>query len=508
MFRLFRDQKIGVKMMVGFVAISIITLLVGGLGAYYVQKESDSLALIYQRHVSGINDLKQAQISLLNALSGQKNALVALNPEQRESSLRSMQEAQAAFSDIMQRLAASIKDENEQQLREQIDNHFRVFSQTNADIAASLRSDQAEKAFQLANAAGLKSFEDAQRVLDQFVNVRKQESDREYQTSLERNRTARAWLIGLALVGTFLGLAVGYIVASNVTKPIKQMVAGLRRLEAGDLTHQMHLASRDEMGELAAAYNSFTSRLRHVLGEVQAAATRVGEEVARLSSAAADAGMLSGAAQRKNAAGTLTVEETAAAMARIAEAAESNASLAERAAEEFNVAQVSAVEGREAVEKMVQAVSEINESSQKISQIIHVMDEIALQTNLLALNAAVEAAHAGEEGKGFAVVASEVRSLAQRSAEAAKEIAVLIEESVNRAKAGRELAGSSGEALADMARRVEQVSSLVNSISEASRRQKEAMRDATIAISAIDQTMQQNAREVVSLKKAVSYFRV
>jgi methyl-accepting chemotaxis protein len=157
---------------------------------------------------------------------------------------------------------------------------------------------------------------------------------------------------------------------------------------------------------------------------------------------------------------------------------------------------------------MVQAVSEIDESSKKIAQIIHVMDEIALQTNLLALNAAVEAAHAGEEGKGFAVVAAEVRQLAQRSAEAAKEIAALIEDSVAKAEAGRELAGSSGAAIQDMARRVDQISELVSRISRGSSEQREAMRGATAAISAIDRTMQQNAQEVVRLREAVSYFRL
>ncbi len=498
---LLRNQKLSVKMMIGFLATAVITLAVGGLGVLYVQKESDALALIYQRHVSGINDLKQAQIELLHALSGQKNSLVAYTPEQREENLRAMQQAQSSFAQILTRVGGGINTPLERQLHTEIESRFQAFRKANEEIAQYLRSDQAEQAFQLSNGAGLKSFQEAQTVLEKLVNNRKSESDREYQSSMSRNVTARMWLIGLALLGSVLGLGFGTWIASTVVGPVRQMVAGLKSLEQGDLTHQLNIDSRDEMGELASAYNSFTTRLRGVLADVQSAAGRVGEEVARLSSAARHAGT-------RRASDTLTVEETAEAMSRIAQASDSNAALAARAAEEFSEAHSSAIHGREAVSKMVQAVTEIDESSKKISQIIHVMDEIALQTNLLALNAAVEAAHAGEEGKGFGVVASEVRSLAQRSAEAAKEIAGLIDESVSKAKTGRELAQRSGEALDDMARRVEQVRGLVNNISKESQAQREAMKGATVAISAIDRTMRQNAQEVGTLQEAVSYFRV
>ncbi len=500
--RLWTDWKLSAKMMAGFAATAILTLGVGGLGAFYVQQESSSLALIYQRHVSGIENLKQAQIELLHALSGQKNALVAFTPEQRESNLRAMTQAQTAFAGVLSRVGESVADDGERQLHNRIEGLFRAFSDTNANIAASLRSDQADKAFGLSNSVSLNSFQDAQEALGQFVKVRKSESDREYQSSMARNRTARISLIGLALVGGGMGLLIGLVVARSVARPLKEMVYGLQRLEAGDLSHEVDSSSQDEVGELAAAYNSFTVRLRGILSDVQAASRRVGEAVARLSSSAAGGHRAGGAA------GTLTVEETAEAMATIAQAAESNAALAADAASQSANAHSSAQRGREAVSRMVQAVTEINESSRKISQIVNVMDEIALQTNLLALNAAVEAAHAGEEGKGFAVVASEVRRLAQRSAEAAKEIAGLIEESTQKAGVGRELATRTGNALQEMADSVDRVNQLIGDIARGSSEQREAMRGATVAISAIDRTMQQNAREVESLRESVSYFRV
>jgi methyl-accepting chemotaxis protein len=195
-------------------------------------------------------------------------------------------------------------------------------------------------------------------------------------------------------------------------------------------------------------------------------------------------------------------------MTQIAKSAETNAWLADSMASKFAAAQAGAANGRRSVERMVEAVSDIHVSSQKIAHIVHVMDEIALQTNLLALNAAVEAAHAGERGMGFGVVADEVRSLARRSAEAAKDIEALISESVEKARAGKNLAAQSGESLAEMTTRVDEVSELVKQIATSSQQQREAMRGAHSSISLIDRTMQQNMKELNKLHQDVAFFQV
>ena len=202
------------------------------------------------------------------------------------------------------------------------------------------------------------------------------------------------------------------------------------------------------------------------------------------------------------------MEETAAMMLEIAKTAQSNASLASSAASQFTAASESTVQAQSAMAQMIGAVSEINDSGQKISKIIHVMDEIALKTNLLALNAAVEAAHAGVHGRGFAVVAAEVRSLAQRSAEAAKDITALITDSASKGVAGKNLAIRSGEALGQITRHMHEVSALVSNISLESNQQHQAIEGATRSMSAIDKTMQQNAAEVAHLREVVGYFKV
>jgi methyl-accepting chemotaxis protein len=286
-----------------------------------------------------------------------------------------------------------------------------------------------------------------------------------------------------------------------VAKPQRRLMTGLEKIEEGDLTWPLDIRSNDEVGLVAQAYERFTARLRGVVRDVQSAAVRVSDAVALVSAGAGGRGA-PGAAS-----GAPTLEETSAAMRQIASAAQQNAALAGDAARQFDAANHSAAGGREAVEQMIAAVSDIDASSKKISKIIHVMDEIALQTNLLALNAAVEAAHAGEEGKGFAVVATEVRNLAQRSAEAAKDITALIADSGQKSSAGKDLAARAGTALEEMKRHVDEVDAMIKRIALASSEQREAMDGATRSITLIDRTMQQNVEEVTRLRELVSYFR-
>ncbi|MEO7143060.1 MAG: methyl-accepting chemotaxis protein [Bryobacteraceae bacterium] len=503
-----------VKMMGGFVITAVITLIVGWLGLHDVGAQNASIESLYHRQLESVLDLKQAQVELLNALSGQKNALVSYTPEQRQANLSAMAGATLAFERLLGKLEAGAVNREEKDMDSAIASRWREFREINSQIEMKLKSDQADQAFQLSNGAGFERFQATGKQLEQAVDYRKRAAAAEYQNSLARNREARIWLLGLALAGAVIGLALGYWIANMVVQPIRRMMEGFQRVENGDLTETLGIDSRDEIGVLAAAYDNVVTRLRQVVTDVQAAANRVGEAVASVSQAAADSVSQPGSGNlrrqpfRVMAPHRTTIEATAASMQQITAASQQNAALASEAAEQFGAAQQSASSGRVAVSQMVEAVTRIHESSRKISQIVNVMDEIAFQTNLLALNAAVEAAHAGEDGKGFAVVAAEVRALAQRSAEAAKDIASLIEDSVSKAATGKQLAERSGDALVQIATSVEHVSALVNNIATSSRQQREAMQEASSSIAAIDRTMRQNADEVHRLTEVVSFFQV
>jgi methyl-accepting chemotaxis protein len=501
MLNYFRDLRLSLKMMIGFALTAVITLGVGLMGVHDVALENAAIEALYKRHLEGVSNFKQAQIELLRALSGQKNALVAYTPEQRDAHLNEMRSAQSRFTQLLQKEDASALSAEEKALVDSIGNKWTDFRKVNEQIAHKIVNSEAEQAFQLSNGAAREAFDRTQAELERAVRYRMDQSAAEYASSVETNAQARIWLIGLATLGSILGLCFGAIISRAVVRPIQMVVAGFERLECGDLTSGIAHQCNDETGMLAAAYNGVIERLKGVVGEVQSASSRVWDAVASVSASA-------GAGRRGRDADSGTIEATAAAMQQIASAADQNAAMAAEAAREFDSAQSSSSEGREAVRRMTEAVANINESSKKIAQIIHVMDEIAFQTNLLALNAAVEAAHAGDEGKGFAVVAAEVRALAQRSAEAAKDIAQLIEDSVKKAAAGQELATQSGQALEEIARNVERVNELVKHMAESSNQQRQAMREATESIGRIDRIMGQNADEVRRLTEAVSYFRI
>jgi len=469
------------------------------LGVSGVEQGAAAIEELYKRQLQGVSDLKEAEGELLRAAAAQKNALVAYTPEAREEGFRELARAEGSFEELAGKVKALARDGEEQALHAAIAAGWKDFRGVSAEIAARLKADQADQAFQLANGRGAETFRGTMDAIGKFVAHRKQAAAAEYQASLDRVGRSRLLLLGLALLGAAAGLAAGYAVARAVTHPLGRIVTGLRKLEEGDLTYTLDIRSGDEVGTVAQAYDRFTARLRDIVRDVQSAALRVSDAVALVSAGAGGRG--------RSAAGAATIEETSSAMQQIAAAAEQNADLAGDAARRFDAANQSAAGGRQAVDELVAAVNQIDESGRKISKIIHVMDEIALQTNLLALNAAVEAAHAGEEGKGFAVVATEVRNLAQRSAEAAKDITALIADSSQKSAAGRELAARAGRALEDMQRHGEEVDAMIKSIASGSREQRESMEGATRSITAIDRTMRQNVEEVTRLRELVSFFR-
>ena len=508
MLKVFVDQKLVVKMMGGFVITAVISFAVGWIGVSKVHTESSTIEKLYRRHVQGISNLKEAHIELLRTQSGLKNALVSYTPELRESNLRQMDQSERSFAGLVANAGGDLANARERALHAAIEGPWESFRKVNLRIVEKLKSDQADQAFQLSMGAGIESFTATERAIEEFVEYRKQDSAQEYTESLRRNRQAGVWLFGLSILGSALGLAIGYGISLMVAGPIRQVVAGLQDLERGDLTRTLGIDSNDEVGELARAYDSFTMRMRQVIQGVQDSATKVAEAVALISSSSASANRRDSSWFETRSSAGQTIEETAAAMTQISKSAEVNASLAASVANQFSAAQASAASGRLSVDRMVQAVSDIHVSSGKIAKIVHVMDEIALQTNLLALNAAVEAAHAGEQGKGFGVVADEVRNLARRSAEAAKDIEALIAESVQKAETGRQLAAQSGESLSQMAKRVDEVGELVKKIAQSSEDQREAMRSANSSISLIDRTMQANMEELNRLRQDVSFFHV
>ena len=324
--------------------------------------------------------------------------------------------------------------------------------------------------------------------------------DEALQARIDHLRATLAWQ-ALALLGTLVGATVLMLVfVRSITQPVAQAVELARAVARGDLSGSDIAHGSNEMGRLIAALLQMRRQLTDVVGRVRQGAEGVATARAQIAQGNTDL-----AARTESQASAL--EETAASMEQMTATVRQNADSAARASELATSASGVAAQGGEVVAQVVQTMHGIHSSSGKIADIIGVIDSIAFQTNILALNAAVEAARAGEQGRGFAVVASEVRSLAQRSAGAAREIKELISASVHDVERGNALVERAGKTMEDVVTAVRRVNDIMGEISNASREQSLGVAQVGEAVSQMDQTTQQNAALVEEMAAAAASLR-
>ena len=285
-------------------------------------------------------------------------------------------------------------------------------------------------------------------------------------------------------------LALGALLALAITRsivgPIDQAVQLADKVARGDLTSVVDTSGNDEPAHLLGALAKMNDSLIGIVGQVRASSDSIATGSNQIATGNAD---LSQRTEEQ----ASNLQQTAASMEELTATVQTNATTARQAAELAGTASAAALRGGSVVSQVVGTMDAITGSSKKIADIIGVIDGIAFQTNILALNAAVEAARAGEQGRGFAVVASEVRSLAQRSAQAAKEIKGLITESVERVEAGSAQVGEAGRAMDDIVAQVRRVNDLIAEISSATQEQTQGIGQVGDAVSQLDQVTQQNA---------------
>ncbi|AEX51740.1 methyl-accepting chemotaxis protein [Rahnella aquatilis] len=316
------------------------------------------------------------------------------------------------------------------------------------------------------------------------------QNDRLYNDAVkvsENSFTHALWMLGTVLIVLAIFILLAWIGVQRILiHPLRNIVDTIRKIATGDLTHEIVVKSRNEIGQLADSLKYMQDELIRTVSGVRHGADAIYSGASEISAGNSD---LSSRTEQQASA----LEETAASMEQLTATVKQNAENARQASQLALSASETAQKGGKVVANVVDTMNDIASSSKKITDITGVIDGIAFQTNILALNAAVEAARAGEQGRGFAVVAGEVRTLAQRSAQAAKEIKGLIDDSVSRINTGSVLAESAGETMHDMVNAVTRVTDIMGEITSASDEQSRGIEQVAQAITEMDRVTQQNA---------------
>ncbi|VVE19618.1 methyl-accepting chemotaxis protein [Pandoraea commovens] len=393
--------------------------------------------------------------------------------------------------------------------------HNDAFQTSRNKIIADLNADQRADAIGLVEREALPALDTMQAEAADLVKLQQKIVDDTGAATAADIAFAKWLLVALGAVAAVVGIGAAYSVTRSITRPIARAVEVAERVAQGDLTSRIEVTSRDETGQLMAALKHMNESLDQIVRRVRSGTAAIASASGELLAGNTD---LSSRTEEQAA----SLEETASSMEQLTATVKQNADNARQASQLAANASEIAGEGGRVVERAVSSMQEIAASSTKINDIIGVIDGIAFQTNILALNAAVEAARAGEQGRGFAVVAGEVRTLAQRSAAAAKEIKSLIETSVGKVEDGSSQVRDAGRTMTEIVQAVQRVTDIMGEISAASSEQSGGIEQVNTAVMQMDQVTQQNAALVEeataaagsledqarNLREAVAVFRL
>ena len=485
------------------VALALLAaLVVAATGLFGIRQASDAAAVLVQRHLPASSLVGDLRAGVGNLRRYEKDAFLHTgNPAGIENYLPKWK---AALQDSQQTLATMrtmLGGEAEPILASlalALDNYGRGFDSVSVRL---LRGEFGDANY--ANQA-MEPLKADIRNIDQQIGTLKKHIDAAAAAEKEQLAALQGrqwWLQGgtLAAVALLLG-SLAWALVKSITGPLASASAALARLAGGDLSQPIHARGSDELGHMMRRLADTQRALRELVQTIQGNAHSVASASAQIAQGNAD---LSQRTERQAA----SLQQTAASMAQLTATVQTGTDTARQADELAQAASTGARRGGEVVAQVVQTMAGIQQASRRIADITSVIDGIAFQTNILALNAAVEAARAGEQGRGFAVVASEVRTLAQRSAAAAREIKSLIGDSVERVEAGHELVQQAGTTIGEVVGQVQRVTQLMGEMSAVAHEQQQGIAEVGQAVQRLDESTQQNAALVEESAAAAASLR-
>ena len=483
--------RIGPRLALAFAAVLVMNMLVGGFAVSrlgVIHEATTDLATNWLVATRALSDFR-AEIGLYRRAEALH--LIAASVEDYQLEEKRIEAARLRAQAAWKRYTPTIVPGEEEGLARAVEQQHAAYLARMDQLLALSRDGQKKPAsYDEAKAMfigdSFKGFNDLMQAIEQDIAFQARGAEASYANS--QSVYTHTWMIVLALTLTAaaIGAVMAWLITRSITGPIAQAVSAAETVAAGDLTRLEHSASRDETGQLLSALERMSGNLETIVRQVRDSADSIAAGASQIATGNADL------SQRTESQAS-SLQQTAASMEELTAAVRQNVESARQATALSADASAAAAQGGRVVEQVVSTMKDITESSRRISDIIGVIDGIAFQTNILALNAAVEAARAGDQGRGFAVVASEVRSLAQRSAQAAHEIKALITDSVSKVDTGSMLVNQAGGAMREIVSHVERVSDLIGEINAASAEQSLGIGQVGEAVNLLDNTTQQNA---------------